>query len=85
MRLQDILKNSASNSGNRNAARITVRKLEMEKGDYVELLKDLKGRDQFRFIIDCSLGNVEIFLKAVSVKKNEYFSQSHNLCFCSSF
>ena len=48
-------------------AEITVRKLQLVNNDYVNILKDLRGKNEYRFIIDCKLENVRKFLHAVSI------------------
>ena len=47
-------------------AQITVRKLQIVNNDYVNLLKDLKDRGEYRFIIDCKVDKVRKILYAVS-------------------
>lgn len=58
-RVQEVLKASGE-----KPAQITVRKLEMVNNDYVTLLKDLKDRGEYRFIIDCKVDKVRRILYA---------------------
>ncbi|KAH9493109.1 Serine/threonine-protein kinase grik2 [Bulinus truncatus] len=60
-RLQEVLKAS----DDRKTPQITVRKLEaVTNADYVSVLKDLKGRGEYRFIIDCEVKTITKILRA---------------------
>uniref|UniRef100_A0A2C9M9Z3 Glutamate receptor 1 n=1 Tax=Biomphalaria glabrata TaxID=6526 RepID=A0A2C9M9Z3_BIOGL len=60
-RLQEVLKTSDEIK----TPQITVRKLEaISNSDYVSVLKDLKRRGEFRFIIDCDLRSITKILHA---------------------
>ncbi|KAK7089252.1 hypothetical protein V1264_024255 [Littorina saxatilis] len=58
-RVQEVLKASG-----KEPSQITVRKLTMVNNDYVNLLKDLKDRGEYRFIIDCKVDKVRKLLYA---------------------
>ena len=57
---------SAASDVYKRQAQITVRKLQIVNNDYVNLLKDLKDRGEYRFIIDCKVDKVRKILYAVS-------------------
>ncbi|KAK7479657.1 hypothetical protein BaRGS_00029123 [Batillaria attramentaria] len=58
-RVQEVLK-----AADQKPAMITVRKLQMVNNDYVNLLKDLKDKGEYRFIIDCNVDKVRKILYA---------------------
>lgn len=60
-RLQEVFK-----AAEQRPAQMTVRKLQMTNNDYVNLLKDLKDRGEYRFIIDCKVDKIRKLLHAVS-------------------
>ena len=64
-RVQEVLKSS-----DEGPAQITVRKLHVVNNDYVNLLKDLKDRGEYRFIIDCKVDKVRKILYAVSPSRS---------------
>ncbi|CAL1527179.1 unnamed protein product [Lymnaea stagnalis] len=59
-RLQEVLKSSDG----QKTPQITVRKIEDKNADYVSILKELKSRGEFRFIIDCEIKQVTKILHA---------------------
>lgn len=58
-RVQEVLK-----AADEQPAMITVRKLQIVNNDYVNLLKDLKDKGEYRFIIDCDVDKVRKILYA---------------------
>ncbi|KAL8568383.1 hypothetical protein ACOMHN_067422 [Nucella lapillus] len=58
-RVQEVLKSS-----NDKPSQITVRKLHTLNNDYVNLLKELKDKGEYRFIIDCKVEKVHKILYA---------------------
>ncbi|KAL8564050.1 hypothetical protein ACOMHN_016339 [Nucella lapillus] len=59
VRIQEVLKAAVE-----TPAMITVRKLQTVDNDYVNLLKELKDNQQYRFIIDCKVDKVRKILYA---------------------
>ena len=58
-------------------AQITVRKLQTVDNDYVNLLKELKDNQQYRFIIDCKVDKVRKILYAVSASSALLLTRSN--------